>query len=156
MPKIRLILIALFGMFLLGCSTSSNRNSASPGKKDGDQVRERCPRGSCRVFRGSGKNRGSAQESTKKKWSWLMVWNGLFGRKTKKTKGAVEKTKEKTGIFGLVRNSMFVRKTKIKNWGQVRANWGVDRRTLVWTSYRLIQTQKHERRKHFWNSVGHK
>ena len=35
MPKIRLILIALFGMFLLGCATNGKRNPAFPGKKLG-------------------------------------------------------------------------------------------------------------------------
>ena len=35
MPKIRLILIVLFGMFLHGCSSSGIPNSASPGKKTG-------------------------------------------------------------------------------------------------------------------------
>ena len=42
MPKIRLILIALFGMFLLGCATNGNRNPAFPGKKAGI----RCGKGS--------------------------------------------------------------------------------------------------------------
>ena len=35
MPKIRLILIALFGMFLLGCASDGKRNPAFPGKKLG-------------------------------------------------------------------------------------------------------------------------
>ena len=35
MPKIRLILISFFGMFLLGCSTGGIPNSAFPGKKAG-------------------------------------------------------------------------------------------------------------------------
>ena len=35
MPKIRLILISFFGMFLLGCSTGGIPNSAFPGKKTG-------------------------------------------------------------------------------------------------------------------------
>ena len=35
MPKIRLILIVFFGMFLLGCVSDGKRNPAFPGKKVG-------------------------------------------------------------------------------------------------------------------------
>ena len=43
MPKIRLILIALFGMFLLGCATSGKRNPAFPGKKAGIRCGKNAP-----------------------------------------------------------------------------------------------------------------
>ena len=43
MPKIRLILIALFGMFLLGCATNGKRNPAFPGKKLGIRCGKNAP-----------------------------------------------------------------------------------------------------------------
>ena len=43
MPKIRLILIALFGMFLLGCASDGKRNPAFPGKKLGIRCGKNAP-----------------------------------------------------------------------------------------------------------------
>ena len=43
MPKIRLILIVLFGMFLLGCASDGKRNPAFPGKKLGIRCGKNAP-----------------------------------------------------------------------------------------------------------------
>ena len=43
MPKISLILITFFGMFLLGCATDNKRNPAFPGKKLGIRCGKNAP-----------------------------------------------------------------------------------------------------------------
>ena len=95
MPKIRLILIALFGMFLLGCATNGNRNPASPGKKAGI----RCGKGATVVHAECFEAQEKIQQARRKarrKSSDQDSWCGtacLSGRQKAKLEG-------KSGLVG--------------------------------------------------------
>ena len=115
MPKIRLILIALFGMFLLGCATNGNRNPAFPGKKAGI----RCGKGASVVHAECFEAQEKIQQARRKarrKSGDQDSWCGTacLSAKQKKTKTALERTKGKKGIFRVVRYCLFVRQTKSK------------------------------------------
>ena len=96
MPKIRLILIALFGMFLLGCATNGNRNPAFPGKKAGI----RCGKGASVVhaecFEAQEKIQQARRKARRKK-SDHDSWCGTacLSAKQKKRKQQLKERKEK-------------------------------------------------------------
>ena len=96
MSKIRLILVTLFGMFLLGCSTGGIPNSASSGKK----ARINCGKGASVVhaecFEAQDKVE-QARRKARRKSSALDSWCGTacLAAKQKKRKEQLKQRKEK-------------------------------------------------------------
>ena len=95
MPKIRLILIALFGMFLLACSTGGIPNPASSGKKTGI----RCGKGAAVVHAECFEAQEKIQEARRKarRKSDHDSWCGTacLAEKQKKRKEQLRKRKKK-------------------------------------------------------------
>ena len=96
MPKIRLILISFFGMFLLGCSTGGIPNSAFPGKKAGI----RCGKGASVVHAECFEAQEKIQQARRKarrKSSDQDSWCGTacLSAKQKKRKQLLKERKEK-------------------------------------------------------------
>ena len=96
MPKIRLILIVFFGMFLLGCASDGKRNPAFPGKKAGI----RCGKGASVVHAECFEAQEKIQQARRKarrKSSDQDSWCGTacLSAKQKKRKQLLKERKEK-------------------------------------------------------------
>ena len=94
MPKIRLILIALLGMFLLGCSTSSNRNSASPGKKTGIRCGKGAPVVHAECFEAQEKIQEARRKARRKSDHDSWCGTACLAEKQKKRKEQLRKRKK--------------------------------------------------------------
>ena len=95
MPKIRLILISFFGMFLLGCSTGGTPNSAFPGKKAGI----RCGKGASVVhaecFEAQEKIQQARRKARRKSDHDSWCGTACLSAKQKKRKQLLKERKEK-------------------------------------------------------------
>ena len=95
MPKIRLILISFFGMFLLGCSTGGIPNSAFPGKKTGI----RCGKGASVVhaecFEAQEKIQQARRKARRKSDHDAWCGTACLSAKQKKRKQLLKERKEK-------------------------------------------------------------
>ena len=95
MPKIRLILISFFGMFLLGCSTGGIPNPAFPGKKTGI----RCGKGASVVhaecFEAQEKIQQARRKARRKSDHDAWCGTACLSAKQKKRKQLLKERKEK-------------------------------------------------------------
>ena len=95
MPKIRLILIALFGMVLLGCSTSSNRNPAYQGKKSGIRCGKGAPVIHAECFEAQEKIQEARRKARRKSDHDSWCGTACLAAKQKKRREQLKQRKEK-------------------------------------------------------------
>ena len=95
MPKIRLILIALFGMFLLGCSSGGIPNPASPGKKTGIRCGKGAPVVHAECFEAQEKIQEARRKAKRKSDHDSWCGTACLAEKQKKRKEQLRKRKKK-------------------------------------------------------------
>ena len=95
MPKFRLILIALFGMVLLGCSASSNRNPAFQGKKSGIRCGKSAPVVHSECFEAQEKIEEARRKARRKSDHDSWCGTACLAAKQKKRKEQLRQRKKK-------------------------------------------------------------